>query len=332
LTRNLPTLCVAGLHYLNVDPQCLEDYGETSTFALCRSPESSVSKCLRKCCFSVTIYKTIELNEYFYYYSSFIFIVCVYNLIRLHESIDVALQWQRRITQELSVNHIFKSFFFLFFIRNTRKFWNFEVPRLQSVRTTSLLSSLMSNLQICTDPIFDKSGLLTSSTLVSFRMVILMQRLWCLKLRPADPFHCIEIFCGGCRASDDYDAVSQLFSPVFMNMREIASKSIKLHMDHLIETDLYSTVISRLSSQLESELFVRTYVVGANLTVVFLTALANRCWSLGLMSGDWLMLWLKLTILFSKAYSIHLHYAIHFTNNVGQSQAFNWVTEIWIRL
>ena len=33
----------------------------------------------------------------------------------------------------------------------------------------------------------------------------------------------------------------------------------------------------------------------------------------------------KLTILFSKAYSIHLHYAIHSTNNVGQSQVFNWV-------
>jgi len=30
-------------------------------------------------------------------------------------------------------------------------------------------------------------------------------------------------------------------------------------------------------------------------------------------------------ILFSKACSIHLHYAIHFTNNVRQSQAFNWV-------
>ena len=41
--------------------------------------------------------------------------------------------------------------------------------------------------------------------------------------------------------------------------------------------------------------------------------------------GEWLMLWLKLTILFSKAYSIHLHYAIHFTNNVRQSQVFNWV-------
>ena len=49
-----------------------------------------------------------------------------------------------------------------------------------------------------------------------------------------------------------------------------------------------------------------------------------RPW-LGLMFGDWLTLWLKLTILFSKAYSIHLHYAIHFTNNVRQSQAFNWV-------
>ena len=46
---------------------------------------------------------------------------------------------------------------------------------------------------------------------------------------------------------------------------------------------------------------------------------------LGLMFGDWLMLWLKLTIFFSKAYSIHLHYAIHFTNNVKQSQALNWV-------
>jgi len=67
---------------------------------------------------------------------------------------------------------------------------------------------------------------------------------------------------------------------------------------------------------------VRTYVVGANLAVVLLTALANRYWSVGLMFGDWLMLWLKLTILFSKAYSIHLHYAIHFTNNVRRSQAF----------
>ena len=86
-----------------------------------------------------------------------------------------------------------------------------------------------------------------------------------------------------------------------------------------------STAISRLCSQLEFELFVRTYVVGANSAVVLLTAFANRCWSLGLMFGDWLMLWLKLTILFSKAYSIHLHHAIHFTNNVKQSQAFNWV-------
>jgi len=32
------------------------------------------------------------------------------------------------------------------------------------------------------------------------------------------------------------------------------------------------------------------------------------------------MLSLKLIILFSKAYSIHLHYAIHFTNNVRQSR------------
>jgi len=67
-----------------------------------------------------------------------------------------------------------------------------------------------------------------------------------------------------------------------------------------------STIISQLSSQLESELFVWTYVVGANFAVVLLTALANRCWSLGLMFGYWLMLWLKLTILFNKAYSIHL--------------------------
>jgi len=63
-----------------------------------------------------------------------------------------------------------------------------------------------------------------------------------------------------------------------------------------------SRAISRLCSQLESELFVRTYVVGANLEVMLLTALANRYWSLGLMFGDWLMLWLKLAILFSKAY------------------------------
>jgi len=39
-----------------------------------------------------------------------------------------------------------------------------------------------------------------------------------------------------------------------------------------------NTVNSRLSSQLESELFVRTYVVGANLAVALLIALANRCW------------------------------------------------------
>jgi len=60
--------------------------------------------------------------------------------------------------------------------------------------------------------------------------------------------------------------------------------------------------------------FVRTYVVGANLAVVLLTALANRCWSLGLMCRDWLMLWLKLTILCSKAYSIHSHYIMLFTS------------------
>ena len=93
-----------------------------------------------------------------------------------------------------------------------------------------------------------------------------------------------------------------------------------------------STVISRLCSQLESELFVRTYVVGAKLAVVLLTALANRFWSLGLMSGDWYMLWMKLTILFGKEHSIHQHYAIHFTNNVRQSQGFNSVREIGIRL
>ena len=69
-----------------------------------------------------------------------------------------------------------------------------------------------------------------------------------------------------------------------------------------------------------------------NLAVVLLTALANRCWSLGLMFRDWLKLRLKLTTLFSKAHSIQFHYAIHFTNNVRQSQAFNWATEIGIRL
>jgi len=37
------------------------------------------------------------------------------------------------------------------------------------------------------------------------------------------------------------------------------------------------TVISQLSQQLESELSVQTYVVGVNLAVVLLTALANRC-------------------------------------------------------
>jgi len=76
------------------------------------------------------------------------------------------------------------------------------------------------------------------------------------------------------------------------------------------------------------------WAVCANLAVVLLTALANRCWSLGLTFGDWLMLWLKLTILFSKAYSIHLHYAIHF-HNVRQSQALNWVIlsqTIWSKL
>ena len=93
-----------------------------------------------------------------------------------------------------------------------------------------------------------------------------------------------------------------------------------------------NAVISRLSSQLQSEVFVWSFVVGANLAVVLLTALANRCWSSGLMFGYWLMLRLKLTTLFSKAYSIHLHYAIHFTNNVRQSQAFNWATKIGIRL
>jgi len=41
-----------------------------------------------------------------------------------------------------------------------------------------------------------------------------------------------------------------------------------------------STPISQLCSQLESELFVRTYVAGANLAVVLLSALATRCWSL----------------------------------------------------
>ena len=62
-----------------------------------------------------------------------------------------------------------------------------------------------------------------------------------------------------------------------------------------------NTAISRLRLQLESELFVRTYVAGANLAVVLVTALANRCWLLRLMFGDWLMLWLAL--LFSKEYS-----------------------------
>ena len=92
------------------------------------------------------------------------------------------------------------------------------------------------------------------------------------------------------------------------------------------------TVISWLSSQLESELFVRTYVVDANLAIVLLTASANRCWSLGLMFGDWLMLGLKLTILFGKTYNVHLHYAIHFTKIVRQNEAFNWDAEIGIRL
>jgi len=78
-----------------------------------------------------------------------------------------------------------------------------------------------------------------------------------------------------------------------------------------------STAIFRLCSWI--------WAVCANLAVVLSTALANRCWSSGLTFGDWLILWLKLSILFSKACSIHLHYAAHFTNNVRQSQAFNWV-------
>jgi len=51
----------------------------------------------------------------------------------------------------------------------------------------------------------------------------------------------------------------------------------KLQLPVTIKRSSSSAVISRLSSQLESELFVRTYVVGGNLTVVLLTALANRC-------------------------------------------------------
>jgi len=86
-----------------------------------------------------------------------------------------------------------------------------------------------------------------------------------------------------------------------------ASLDLCTPLVHRFYLMLWCTVISRLSSQLESELFVRTYVVCANLAVVLLTVLANRCWSLGLMFWDWLMLWLKLTIFFSKAYSTHLH-------------------------
>jgi len=56
----------------------------------------------------------------------------------------------------------------------------------------------------------------------------------------------------------------------------------------LVQTWNY-TVISRLCSQLESELFVRTRVVGANLALVLFTASAKRWRSLELMFGDWLM-------------------------------------------
>ena len=94
----------------------------------------------------------------------------------------------------------------------------------------------------------------------------------------------------------------------------------------------FSHVISRLSSQLASELFVRTYVVGANLAVVLFNCINKQILIIRANFGDQLMLWLKLTILFSKAFGIHLNYAIHFTNNVRQSQTFNWVTEIGIRL
>ena len=46
---------------------------------------------------------------------------------------------------------------------------------------------------------------------------------------------------------------------------------------------------------------MRTCVAGANLALVLFTASAKRCWSLRLMLGDWLMHWLKLTTVFSKA-------------------------------
>jgi len=69
--------------------------------------------------------------------------------------------------------------------------------------------------------------------------------------------------------------------------------------------------------------------VCANLAVVLLTALANRCWSLELMFGDWLMLWLQLTILFSKAYSIHLHYA--FTSQTMLGKAKHLIESFWVK-
>ena len=70
--------------------------------------------------------------------------------------------------------------------------------------------------------------------------------------------------------------------------------------------------------------------VGANLAVVLLSASANRCWSLGLMFGDWLMLWLKLTILFSKAHSIFT-YIMLFTSQTMLGKAKRLIESFWVK-
>ena len=84
-----------------------------------------------------------------------------------------------------------------------------------------------------------------------------------------------------------------------------------------------STAISRLCSQLESELFVWNYVVGANLAVVLLTALANICWSLGLMFRDWLMLFSARHIVFT--------YIMLFTSQTMLGKAKRLIESFWVK-
>jgi len=89
-----------------------------------------------------------------------------------------------------------------------------------------------------------------------------------------------------------------------------------------------STAISRLCSQLESKLFVRTYVVRANFVAMLLTALANRCWSLGLMFGDRLMFWLKL---FFSARHVVFTYIMLFTSQTMLGKAKRLIGSFWVK-